>query len=157
MRYYAIAFDTGGTVLDWHGSLVDELAQMTRWQGISFELHQFANDWRRRTMKGIVGQVRPVFNMDDVHLLALDETMREFGLPAGWRQLGWPVDDNYLGRFQTGTGPVREAGVNVSQSSTTKVRVARQKDHGPPSEEVQAPPPEAQSNGCRRQGWHQRT
>lgn len=82
MRYDAIAFDTGGTVLDWHGSLVDELAQVTRWQGIGFELHQFANDWRRHTMKGIVGQVRPAFNMDDVHLAALDETIREFGLPA---------------------------------------------------------------------------
>jgi len=29
----------------------------------------------------------------------------------GWRQLGWPVDDNYLGRFCTGTGPVRRRGL----------------------------------------------
>ena len=29
----------------------------------------------------------------------------------GWRQLPWPVDDNYLGRLSTGTGPVREAGL----------------------------------------------
>ena len=29
----------------------------------------------------------------------------------GWRQLGWPVDDNYPGRFCTGAGPVREAGL----------------------------------------------
>jgi hypothetical protein len=30
---------------------------------------------------------------------------------GGWRQLAWPVDDNYLGRFCTGAGPVREAGL----------------------------------------------
>jgi 2-haloacid dehalogenase len=30
MRYQAIAFDTGGTVLDWHGSIVDELASVSR-------------------------------------------------------------------------------------------------------------------------------
>jgi hypothetical protein len=30
----------------------------------------------------------------------------------GWRQLPWPVDDNYLGRFCTGAGPVRQAGLS---------------------------------------------
>jgi DNA invertase Pin-like site-specific DNA recombinase len=30
---------------------------------------------------------------------------------SGWRQLAWPVDDNYLGRFCSGAGPVREAGL----------------------------------------------
>ena len=32
-------------------------------------------------------------------------------LLPGWRQLGWPVGDNYLGRFCTGAGPVQEAGL----------------------------------------------
>ena len=31
---------------------------------------------------------------------------------AGWRQLPWPVDDNYLGRFCTGAGAVRKAGLS---------------------------------------------
>jgi 2-haloacid dehalogenase len=102
MRYSAIAFDTGGTVLDWHSSLVDELAQIGRWQDSAFDRHEFVNDWRRRTMKGIVGQVRPAFNMDDVHLSALDEAIKAFGLPSlaaderlhlwrGWHRLrAWP-------------------------------------------------------------------
>ena len=30
MVYRAIAFDTGGTVLDWHGLMVDELAAFGR-------------------------------------------------------------------------------------------------------------------------------
>lgn len=82
MRYDALAFDTGGTVLDWHGSLVDELARVPAWQGQPFDAHEFANAWRRRVMKGIVGQVRPAFNMDDVHLQALDDAVQSFGLPV---------------------------------------------------------------------------
>jgi hypothetical protein len=31
--------------------------------------------------------------------------------PAGWRQLPWPVDDNYLGRFKADAGQVLEAGL----------------------------------------------
>ncbi len=30
---------------------------------------------------------------------------------SGWRQLPWPVDDNYLGRLRSEAGPVREAGL----------------------------------------------
>jgi len=33
-------------------------------------------------MKGIVGQVRPNFDMDGVHLHTLGETIAHFGLPA---------------------------------------------------------------------------
>ena len=82
MRYDAVAFDTGGTVLDWHGSLVDELARVPAWHGVPFDRHEFVNAWRRGTMKGIVGQARPAFNMDDVHLRSLDETAQAFGLPV---------------------------------------------------------------------------
>ena len=102
MHYSAIAFDTGGTVLDWHSSMVEELAQVGRWQDSPLDRHAFTNDWRRRTMKGIVGQARPAFNMDDVHLWALDETIEAFDLPRlaaeerlhlwrGWHRLrAWP-------------------------------------------------------------------
>jgi 2-haloacid dehalogenase len=100
--YKALFFDTGGTVLDWHGSLVDELTQVAAWQGAGIDRHAFVNEWRRRTMKGIVGQVQPGFNMDDVHLTALDDSCRQFGLPVlgvaerqhlwrGWHRLrAWP-------------------------------------------------------------------
>jgi len=82
MRYDVVAFDTGGTVLDWHGSLVDERARVPAWRGVAFDRHEFANAWRRGTMKGIVGQAQPAFNMDDVPLQSLDETAQAFGLPA---------------------------------------------------------------------------
>jgi len=80
MRYKAVAFDTGGTVLDWHGSIVEELDGVGDWQRLTFDRHAFVNEWRRRTLKGIVGQFRPGFDMDDVHLRTLDETVAQFAL-----------------------------------------------------------------------------
>ncbi len=82
MPYLALAFDTGGTVLDWHGSIVDALAGVGPWQDLPLDRHEFVNEWRRRTMKGIVGQSCPAFHMDDVHLRTLGETIDHFKLPT---------------------------------------------------------------------------
>jgi len=82
MALRAITFDTGGTVLDWHGSLVDELVAVPAWQGRVFDRHEFVNEWRRRTMKGIVGQTQPAFNMDDVHRRVLDDALAHAALDA---------------------------------------------------------------------------
>lgn len=98
----AVLFDTGGTVLDWHGSIVSELLESGVLDGTSIDHHAFVNEWRRQTMRGIVGQVRPAFHMDDVHLSALDSTLAHFGVttlaePArqrlwsAWHRLrAWP-------------------------------------------------------------------
>jgi len=98
----AILFDTGGTVLDWHGSLVSELRGLGPGPFASIDPSAFVNEWRRQSMRAIVGQVRPDFDMDDVHLRALDETVAHFGIPAldansrqqlwrGWHRLrAWP-------------------------------------------------------------------
>jgi len=85
MRYDVVAFDTGGTVVDWHGSLVDELARVPAWRGVAFDRHEFANAWRRGTMKGIVGQVQPAFNMDDVHCSHSTRPRRH----SGFRRSTW--------------------------------------------------------------------
>jgi 2-haloacid dehalogenase len=57
MDIRALAFDTGGTVLDWHGGLVSALSQVGARHAISLDWHAVANDWRRRAMKGIVGHI----------------------------------------------------------------------------------------------------
>ncbi|MEY3627955.1 MAG: hypothetical protein RL163_2454 [Pseudomonadota bacterium] len=100
--YRAIAFDTGGTVLDWHTSLLNEVRQIQVWGPLAFDRHEFVNTWRRNAMKAIVGQVRPSFNMDDVHWDALGRTITAFSLPLpnqdimdrlwrGWHRLrAWP-------------------------------------------------------------------
>jgi 2-haloacid dehalogenase len=82
MKLQALAFDTGGTVLDWHSGLVRALAGIGSRHGIERDWHAMANDWRRRTMKHIVGQVHPAFQMDDVHRRVLDETLSAFGVPV---------------------------------------------------------------------------
>jgi len=82
MNLKALAFDTGGTVLDWHGGLVAAMSAVGAVHHLMLDWHEVVNDWRRRTMKGIVGQTRPAFNMDDVHRSTLDETLTHFGLQA---------------------------------------------------------------------------
>lgn len=80
MTIRALAFDTGGTVLDWHGGLVAALSAAGARHAIEKDWHAIANDWRRRSLQGIVGQVRPAFHMDDVHRRTLDEVIAAHGL-----------------------------------------------------------------------------
>ncbi|TAM91048.1 MAG: haloacid dehalogenase type II [Candidimonas sp.] len=82
MDIQALAFDTGGTVLDWHRGMVAALKSIGTRHGMSADWHAVANHWRRQSMKRIVGQVQPEFQMDDVHRQALDETLAHFGLDA---------------------------------------------------------------------------
>lgn len=82
MDIRALAFDTGGTILDWHGGLVRALTRAAARHGLDADWHEVANEWRRRAMQGILGQVQPSFNMDDVHARTLDETLAHFGLQA---------------------------------------------------------------------------
>lgn len=108
----AVLFDTGGTVLDWHASLVEELGGLGASPLDLVEPWAFVNEWRRRSMRAIVGQVRPDFDMDDAHLRALDETVAHFGLAAldpavrqqlwrGWHRLrAWPDFPPALARLR---------------------------------------------------------
>lgn len=106
MDIRALAFDTGGTALDWHGGLVAALSQVGAVHAISLDWHAVANDWRRRAMKGIVGHItdpaQPGFNMDEVHRRTLDEVLAQHGLDTfteaerhrlwrAWHELdAWP-------------------------------------------------------------------
>lgn len=80
MKIRALTVDTGGTVLDWHGGLVTRLAAVCADRATQLDLHQVANEWRRRAMKRIVGQRHPTFNMDDVHRDTLQDALAQFGL-----------------------------------------------------------------------------
>ena len=76
----ALTFDTGGTVLDWHGGLVRAFAELGRRHGIGRDWPAVVNDYRRRTLAGIVNAEQPAYNFDDVHARVMDEVCAEQGL-----------------------------------------------------------------------------
>jgi 2-haloacid dehalogenase len=98
----ALAFDTGGTILNWHAGLVVALADIGERIGIAHDWHDFVNEYRRRALKRMTGTLNPAFNIDDVHRDVLDELLRERGLDVisgedrervwhRWHQLDcWP-------------------------------------------------------------------
>ena len=88
----ALAFDTGGTILDWHAGVCSAFQRVGARHALSLDWHAVTNDYRRLAMQGIVGQVRPAFNMDDVHRTALDEVLVKYALQ---RLLG-PQDRQHI-------------------------------------------------------------
>ena len=78
----ALAFDTGGTILDWHRGISAALAAAGRRRGIVADWAEATNEYRRRALKGMTRQVRPDFNIDDLHGRLLDELAGELGWSA---------------------------------------------------------------------------
>jgi 2-haloacid dehalogenase len=78
----ALTFDTGGTILDWHRGIAAALAAVGARRGITADWAAATNEYRRRALKGMTRQVRPNFNIDDVHRRVLDELATEFGWSA---------------------------------------------------------------------------
>jgi 2-haloacid dehalogenase len=78
----ALTFDTGGTVLDWHGGLSRALASVAGRRGLTADWGAVANEYRRRSLGAIVNQLGPRFNFDDVHRDQLDRVVQDFGLGA---------------------------------------------------------------------------
>ena len=62
-----IAFDTGGTVLDWHSGLAAAMAEWGAAHGIEREWHALANEHRRLSLRRMTNTIDPAFNIDDVH------------------------------------------------------------------------------------------
>jgi 2-haloacid dehalogenase len=77
-----LAFDTGGTILDWHGGITAVLAECGTRRGIEHDWHRLANDYRRRSLGRMLGAVEPDFNIDDVHRDMLDELLSDSGIIA---------------------------------------------------------------------------
>lgn len=80
MEIKALTFDTGGTILDWHGGISRALAAAGARHGLTADWAAVTNDYRRRSLQAITGQVRPAFNFDDVHRSVLDRVIADHKL-----------------------------------------------------------------------------
>ena len=108
-----IAFDTCGTVLDWHAGLTTAMATWSTAHGIERDWHALANEHRRRSLHRMINTVDPGFNIGDVHHDVLGELFDKDGLGGSaeerqaiaerWHQLNaWPD-------FCCGAAPVTAA------------------------------------------------
>ena len=76
----ALAFDTGGTVLDWHSGIRAALAETGARHGVTRDWTAITNAYRRRSLQRMTNQTNPGFNIDDVHRAVLDELAGEHDL-----------------------------------------------------------------------------
>ncbi len=80
----ALAFDVFGTVVDWYGSIVREGQTLGESKGITdVDWGRFAGAWRaayRPSMDMVRTGEMPWTNLDDLHRMALDRLLDEFGV-----------------------------------------------------------------------------
>ncbi|OGA68340.1 MAG: hypothetical protein A3F77_04170 [Betaproteobacteria bacterium RIFCSPLOWO2_12_FULL_67_28] len=82
MTLKALAFDTGGTILDWHGGISRAFAKAGARRDLVADWPAVTNEYRRRSLRKMVGQINPAFDFDDVHRETLDEVVKDFRLDA---------------------------------------------------------------------------
>src|SRR6516162_6852766 len=85
----ALAFDTGGTLLNWHNGLSSAFDAVGRRHGLDGRpWTDTVNEYRRRSLKRVVGAIDPSFNIDDVHREELAKLVKEMKLPFDERDVG---------------------------------------------------------------------
>lgn len=78
----ALTFDTGGTILDWHSGLKRALVSAGVRRGVTADWTAITNEFRRRSLGGIVNTIGTRYNFDDVHRDQLERLLKEQGLSA---------------------------------------------------------------------------
>jgi 2-haloacid dehalogenase len=80
----AMVFDTFGTVVDWRGSIIAEGESYWKTEkGIDIDWPAFADAWRGKygpSMNKVRTGELPWTKLDDLHRLALDQNLAEFGV-----------------------------------------------------------------------------
>ena len=113
----AMVFDTFGTVVDWRGSIIAEGESYWKPQkGMDIDGPAFADAWRGKygpSMNKVRSGELPWTQLDDLHRLALDLNLAEFGvshlseadkqqLNFVWHRLnGWPDATSGLTRLKS--------------------------------------------------------
>jgi 2-haloacid dehalogenase len=81
----AIVFDIFGTVVDWRGSVIRELASFGRARGLTANWEQMADDWRglyQPSMQEVRSGKRPFAILDDLHRESLHKVLAKHTMPA---------------------------------------------------------------------------
>jgi 2-haloacid dehalogenase len=82
----AMVFDTFGTVVDWRGSIIAEGESYWRPQkGLDIDWPAFADAWRGKygpSMNKVRSGEIPWTKLDDLHRMALDMNLAEFGVTS---------------------------------------------------------------------------
>jgi 2-haloacid dehalogenase len=113
----AMVFDTFGTVVDWRGSIIAEGEQYWRPEkGMDLDWAAFADAWRGKyapSMNKVRTGELPWTKLDNLHRMALDATLEEFGvshlsepdkqhLNFIWHRLNaWPDAPSGLARLKS--------------------------------------------------------
>ncbi len=78
----ALTFDTGGTILDWHGGIRRALEAAGKRRGVQADWVAVTNEYRKRSLQTMINTVGARYNIDDVHRSVLDAVLREHKLEA---------------------------------------------------------------------------
>ncbi len=111
----ALLFDVFGTVVDWRGSLITEITQITDEMGIDLPAAELADDWRGRygpSMERVLAGSDPYVNLDTLHRASLLQLLDERGvrlsgetierLVFAWHRLEpWPDSVRGLTRLKS--------------------------------------------------------
>lgn len=79
----ALVFDVFGTVVDWRGSILRELAAFGRDKGIAADWESLVDEWRagyRPAMQRVRRGELPWTRLDDLHRLILDGLLAQAGI-----------------------------------------------------------------------------
>ena len=108
--------DTFGTIVDWRGSVINEVAQLARQKGWDLDAAAFADAWRRNygpSRNRVRNGELPWTKLDDLHRMTLDELLVTFqieelseeekvDLNRVWHRLhAWPDAPSALARLKT--------------------------------------------------------
>ena len=97
-RPKAVLFDVFGTLVDWRGSLIEELSAFGSRRGVACDWAALVDAWRASyapSMDRVRRGEQPWRKLDDLHRATLDELCARFGLDAlseddrRWMTWGW--------------------------------------------------------------------
>jgi 2-haloacid dehalogenase len=83
MRVQALLFDVFGTVVDWRGSIIEELTGFGTEKGIAADWAGFTDDWRamyQPAMEEVRSGRRPWTILDVLHRESLDKLIAKYGV-----------------------------------------------------------------------------